>query len=112
MPPSERTEPGSIETNRRRFLQTGGVAIGGLATGLNSSARAASVDAPAKRAIVILLQGGCSQLDTWDMKPSAPSEYRGEFDSIATALPGYRVCEHLPRLAARTEGDLRGQRVI
>ena len=88
---------------RRRFLQTGGGVMGSLATGLNSSVQAASIEAPAKRAIVILLQGGCSQLDTWDMKPSAPSEYRGEFDSISTTLPGYRVCEHLPRLAARTD---------
>ena len=93
----------SAGISRRRFLQTGGVTIGSLATGHGSSALAANQQPPAKRAIVILLQGGCSQLDTWDMKPSAPSEYRGEFDSIATTLPGYRVCEHLPRLAARTD---------
>ena len=108
MPRDESVENRLSETSRRHFLQTGGVAIGSLAAGLDStvqpsSARAALIEAPAKRAIVILLQGGCSQLDTWDMKPSAPSEYRGEFDSIATTLPGYRVCEHLPRLAARTD---------
>ncbi|MBC7818436.1 MAG: DUF1501 domain-containing protein [Planctomycetaceae bacterium] len=85
--------------SRRGFLQAGGVAVGALVA---NSARAAIAEPAAKRAIVLFLQGGCSQLDTWDMKPGAPAEYRGEFDSIATATPGYRVCEHLPMLAART----------
>ncbi len=93
--------------SRRQFLQSSGVAIGAFAGGRSLSASAESVVAnpnfAAKRAIVILLQGGCSQLDTWDMKPEAPSEYRGEFDSIATATSGYRVCEHMPRLAAMTQ---------
>ncbi len=93
--------------SRRQFFQSSGVAIGAIAGGQTHSAHAESVvtnpNPPAKRAIVILLQGGCSQLDTWDMKPEAPSEYRGEFDSIATATVGYRVCEHMPRLAAMTE---------
>ncbi len=92
----------TIRTTRRQLLKTSGVAVGGILASVNSSARAATGDAPAKQAIVILLQGGCSQLDTWDMKPDAPAEYRGEFQSIATSLPGYRVCEHLPLLAART----------
>ena len=91
---------------RRRFLQGGGIAAGSLIAGSGSLPGATVVsappNAPAKRAIVILLQGGCSQLDTWDMKPAAPSEYRGEFESIATATPDYRVCEHLPQLATRT----------
>ncbi len=91
--------------SRRRFLQASGVAVGAFVGGRSVSARAESsvANPAAKRAIVILLQGGCSQLDTWDLKPDAPSEYRGEFDSIATATPGYRVCEHLPRLAAMTQ---------
>jgi hypothetical protein len=49
--------------------------------------------------VVFLLHGGPSQLDTWDMKPDAPQEVRGEFKPIATSVPGLRVCEHLPRLA-------------
>ncbi len=73
----------------------------GKALAQNNSEPATS-NAPAKRAIVLFLQGGCSQLDTWDLKPEAPAEYRGEFTSIATATPGYRVCEHMPMLAART----------
>ncbi len=43
--------------------------------------------------------GGPSHHDTWDMKPDAPLEVRGEFQSIATSVPGMRICEHLPRCA-------------
>ena len=93
----------TVPATRRAFLKASGVAVGAIASGADSSARAAIADAPAKRAIVLFLQGGCSQLDTWDLKPQAPAEYRGEFDSIATATSGYRVCEHLPMLAARTQ---------
>jgi hypothetical protein len=49
--------------------------------------------------IVVFYYGGPSQLDTWDMKPNAPTEIRGEFGSIATSVAGLRVCEHLPRCA-------------
>jgi hypothetical protein len=48
---------------------------------------------------LIFFFGGPSHLDTWDMKPDAPSEVRGEFGSIATSVPGLRICEHLPRMA-------------
>ncbi len=95
-----------IRASRREFLRTGGVAAGVLASGqLARGATTAEVVAnpPAQRAIVFFLQGGCSQLDSWDMKPEAPAEYRGEFDSIASATPGYRVCEHMPMLATRTD---------
>jgi hypothetical protein len=54
----------------------------------------------AKSVLVVFTSGGQSQLDTWDPKPSAPVEIRGAFDSIPTAVPGLRVCEHMPRLAA------------
>jgi hypothetical protein len=48
---------------------------------------------------VVFLNGGASQLETFDPKPDAPREVRGEFDAIATSTPGTFVCEHLPRLA-------------
>jgi uncharacterized protein (DUF1501 family) len=57
----------------------------------------------AKATIVILLEGGMSHLDTWDPKPDAPREIRGEFGTIATAVPGLRVGEHLPSLAAQAQ---------
>lgn len=49
--------------------------------------------------IILFLKGGLSTIDTLDMKPKAPSEFRGEFDPIATSVPGIEVCEHLPRIA-------------
>jgi hypothetical protein len=53
--------------------------------------------------ILLLLVGGPSQLETFDPKPDAPAGIRGPFDSIATRVPGIRVSEHLPRLAARMD---------
>jgi hypothetical protein len=53
----------------------------------------------AKSVILLFTGGGVSQLDTFDPKPLAPLEIRGEFRSIPTAVPGTRLCEHLPRLA-------------
>ena len=49
--------------------------------------------------IVVFQAGGPSHLETWDLKPQAPVEYRGEFTGIGTSLPGYQVGEYMPRLA-------------
>ena len=49
-----------------------------------------------KAVILLWLSGGPSQIDTWDPKPDAPGEVRGPFGSIATKVPGVRVCEHFP----------------
>ena len=49
--------------------------------------------------ILLWLAGGPSHLDTFDPKPNAPSEVRGEFSPIPSAVPGVQVCEHLPRMA-------------
>ena len=59
----------------------------------------ASPKRQADSCIVIFLNGGPSHLDTWDMKPDAPAEVRGEFQPIPSSLPGVPMCEHLPRLA-------------
>jgi hypothetical protein len=48
---------------------------------------------------LFFLSGGTSHLDTWDLKPNAPLEYRGPFQPIETSAPGVRLCEHLPLLA-------------
>jgi hypothetical protein len=53
----------------------------------------------AKSTIFVWLSGGASHIDTWDMKPDAPAEYRGPFKPVATSAPGIRFCEHLPLLA-------------
>src|SRR5439155_11439727 len=60
---------------------------------------AAATRGRAKACIFLFMWGGPAQQDTWDPKPSAPADYRGEFKTIPTSLPGVRVCEHLPRLA-------------
>ena len=49
--------------------------------------------------IILFLQGGLSTIDTLDLKPEAPPEFRGEFRGIDTVVPGMRICEHLPQLA-------------
>jgi hypothetical protein len=56
----------------------------------------------ARSCILIFQWGGPSQLDTWDPKPDAPAEIRGEFSSIETRTPGVRISEHFPLLAAQT----------
>jgi hypothetical protein len=53
----------------------------------------------AKACIIIFNYGGPSHLDLWDLKPDAPAEIRGEFQPIATSVPGVAISEHLPRLA-------------
>jgi hypothetical protein len=57
----------------------------------------------AKACIILFMWGGPAQQDTWDMKPEAPLEFRGEFEPIQTTIPGLQICEHLPQLAARAE---------
>jgi hypothetical protein len=55
--------------------------------------------APIRSCILVFFYGGPSHIDTVDMKPRAPAEVRGQFGSIATSVPGMRVCEHLPHTA-------------
>lgn len=85
---------------RRSVLQLGLSLLGGL--GLNDLLRLRANAAARERDTAVILlwvPGGMSHLETFDPKPDAPAEYRGEFDSIATKVPGVRFCEHLPRLA-------------
>ncbi|MGC6448893.1 MAG: DUF1501 domain-containing protein [Pirellulaceae bacterium] len=49
--------------------------------------------------IIVFLQGGLSTIDTWDMKPEAPAEFRGDFSPISTVLPGVQISEHLPKIS-------------
>jgi len=87
---------------RRDVIKVGALGALGLnLAGYLRMAGAAEV-APAakgKSAIFVFLGGGPSHVDTFDMKPDAPAEYRGEFNPIATNVDGVRVCEHLPNLA-------------
>lgn len=67
------------------------------------TAAASPAHARADACILIYLFGGPSQIDTFDMKPAAPAEFRGEFQPIATAVPGIEICEHFPQLAQMTD---------
>jgi uncharacterized protein (DUF1501 family) len=89
--------------SRRWFLQTGLAGLAGLSLPdlLRCRAQAAARRATDRKAVILIwLSGGPSHLDTWDPKPNAPREVRGPFGSIATKLPGVRICEHLPRQAS------------
>jgi hypothetical protein len=83
---------------RREWLRV--CALGGLAKAANAAASPRSAGfGNARSVLLVFTGGGVSQLDTFDPKPDAPEEIRGEFHTTATAVPGTRVCEHLPRLA-------------
>ncbi len=97
--------------SRRNWLQIGGLAMGGLS--LPSILRAESASQlsgnelgnkrRAKGIIMVLLPGGPSHMDMYDLKPEAPSEVRGEFQPIESRVPGIDICELMPRLAGMTD---------
>ncbi|MEO6808998.1 MAG: DUF1501 domain-containing protein, partial [Isosphaeraceae bacterium] len=93
--------------SRRAFVQVGYSGLLGMSLpGLLTARAAGGVGATpgrAKSVIVILLSGGLGQHDSFDMKPEAPEAIRGEFKPIDTAVPGIRMCEHLPLLAAQAK---------
>lgn len=86
---------------RRAFVRSGLVGLGGLALSDLLRLEATAAEAPRRRKsiIVLWLWGGPSHMETFDLKPDAPSEYRGDFNPIDTPVPGVRISEHLPRLA-------------
>jgi hypothetical protein len=91
---------------RRGILQAGGLGLFGLTLAdlLQVEARASTgIPQPGRaRSVVFIFQaGGPSQFETWDPKPDAPAEIRGEYHPIPTRVAGLQVCEHLPRLAQR-----------
>jgi hypothetical protein len=83
---------------RRSFLKAGVLGSGlCLADLLRHEARAVNTSAGRKpSAIILWMRGGPSHIDTWDPKPDAPVEFRGEFGTIPTSLPGVRLCDLLP----------------
>ena len=87
--------------SRRSFLQIGSLAVGGLS--LHDVIRAEQSQGPTNRSsksvIMVYLSGGLAHQDTFDLKPDAPREIRGEFTGIDSSLPGYQVSELLPQTA-------------
>ncbi|GAB4157892.1 MAG: DUF1501 domain-containing protein [Planctomycetaceae bacterium] len=93
--------------SRRQVLQAGAVGILGMGMNHLNALRAAGGEnagsATAKSVIYIFLSGGLGQQDSFDMKPHAPENIRGEFKPIATKTAGTQICEHLPMLAQRSQ---------
>lgn len=86
--------------SRRSMLQLGAMGLGGLTlASLFRAEAAAGVGSSNKAIINIHLGGGPSHQDMFDLKPEAPREFRGEFNPIATNVPGIEICEHMPLLA-------------
>lgn len=101
--------PSHLTTNRRTMLQAGSLGLLGLGMNHVSALRASetgSADAiagTAKSVIFVFLSGGLGQHDSFDPKPGAPADIRGEFNPISTQIPGIQITEHLPMLAARSQ---------
>lgn len=92
--------------SRRNFLQVGAMGIGGLSLAdLLQADDAHKNDASySKKSIInVYLAGGPTHMDTFDLKPEAPVEFRGEFKPIETSVPGVQICEHMPLLAGMME---------
>ena len=86
---------------RRDFLTVGSLALGGLSLPqLLQAEDRAGVRSSHKSVIMIYLTGGPPHLDMVDLKPGAPSEIRGEFQPIATNVPGIQISELMPRVAS------------
>jgi hypothetical protein len=97
-----RAEPFCDGISRRSFLRAGGLALGGLALSDFLRLKAVGAVTPGgrgKSVIMICLGGGPSHVDTYDMKPEAPAEIRGEFRPIKTNVPGMQLSEMLPKQA-------------
>ncbi|HEY1598966.1 MAG TPA: DUF1501 domain-containing protein [Pirellulales bacterium] len=91
--------------SRRQMLEIGALGLAGVSLPrllrAEESVSAGGIRPRADACIIIFLDGGPSHLDMWDMKPAAPDGIRGEFQPIATSLPGVQLSEHLPRLATQ-----------
>src|SRR5687767_3800652 len=89
---------------RRDLIQAGAIGLMGLSMAEVQALRAAaSANGQAPRSVIyIFLSGGLGQHDSFDPKPDAPETIRGEFQPIATRTAGIQICEHLPRLASRS----------
>src|SRR4051812_42155920 len=86
---------------RRELLRVGGLTFAGLSLAdvLRLRASEPTNGGRNKSVIMIWMRGGPSHIDSYDMKPQAPTEIRGEFRPIATNVPGIQICEHMPRQA-------------
>lgn len=89
--------------NRRNFMQIGafgaGLTLADMLRAKAATGPATSQSGKAKAAIMVILPGGPSHIDMYDPKPNAPAEFRGEFKTISTNVPGIQISEHMPKQA-------------
>ena len=91
----------SLRLSRRVFLRAGALGVSGLSLPGLLRREATAATANRERSVIILwMRGGPSHIDMWDPKPEAPVEYRGEFGTMSTAVPGIQLTDMLPRSAA------------
>ncbi len=95
-------------SSRRQLLQAGSVGLFGLnlprlLAGQETSRSESPRKGRAKACILLFMWGGPAHQDTWDLKPEAPAEVRGEFKPISTKTPGIFIGEHFPLLSERTK---------
>ncbi len=93
---------GGRRGTRREWLRTSGLASLGWVGGTAAAGRIGDQQpgfGNARSVILLFANGGQSQFETWDPKPQAPLEVRGEFAPISTAIAGTSVCQHMPRIA-------------
>ena len=92
---------------RRRVLTTsarlGGLSLSGFLQLKSGRAEPTVAVGKARSCILVYLWGGMSHLESFDLKPNAPAEIRGEFSPISTVVPGIQICQHLPLLAQNTD---------
>src|SRR6187401_2197473 len=89
----------TFASSRRDFFRVGALGLGGLTCAGLLRLKAATPPEERTRdkaVIFVYLFGGPSHIDTYDMKPDAPAEYRGEFRPIRTNVPGFDICELMP----------------
>lgn len=105
--PAEFPCPHASGYSRRSAIQAGAIGLLGLGmnhlAGLRALAGTKAAPGRAKSVIYIFLSGGLAQQESFDLKPDAPLEVRGEFRPIRTSVPGIQICEHLPELARRAQ---------
>ena len=90
--------------NRRDFLQIGGGGLGALSLPSLLRAESKLAHSSVDKAVIHLhLAGGPSHQDMFDLKPDAPTEFRGEFNPIHTNVPGMDICEHMPQLSTMAD---------
>lgn len=100
----------SPNATRRDVLRAGSIGLFGMSMPQLFAAQSlASNELPtapvgrAKACILLFMWGGPGHQDTWDLKPDAPAEVRGEFKPISTNVPGIQICEHFPQLSQRAD---------